>query len=487
MAKKKTGPQSKSEIQDFDYHAWEKYKKMIRLMDHIDSFMTASQVCELGYPKFNENIPTAEVRLNPHSNEIEFHFNPVWYFELSVPNLAFVFTHEMLHIAFQHIQRGMRHKITDPNRWTLWNWAIDCIVNTWAELLGFGPDAELRKTMFTPDKIGYPNFNGYTTAEEIYAWLLNKKKDELDAIDQICKAIDSHGSFEDYMKDSQKNGTGNPKMDAFAEKVADAMKREFFKNGQKSLEEKHLDNLKKQSESKKPESSKNIFIQYNKPSHSAGNNQSSEVRHYQNLKDRVSTDVLRLIHKKIKSARDIWPTETWMRRARKLAPITFNNLGRPNTHAILPTEVELDNKCKYEALVVLDCSGSITKEQIAQAVRYVRSFPYDSMNYTPIAFDTRVHELNKAEFYDRKNYPKIPGGGGTEISLPEWYVQNVYVKKHGKRPDIVIIITDGEGPHATAIHPKHQKDYVWVLTKRNRRDIVQTYCPGGLIYETNIA
>ena len=466
---------NKESIQDFDYHAWMKYKSMIRKMDNIDSFMVASQVCELGFPKFNEDIPTAEVRLNKDSNEIEFHFNPEFYFKLSVDNLAFVFTHEMLHVAFQHIQRGIRHQIKDQQRWLRWNWAIDCIVNTWSEQLGFGPSPDLKKTLCFPETLGFPNFNGFTTAEEIYAWLLQRDEKQIKELEDFLKAIDNHGSWEEMQKNG---GSGNPKMDAFAEKVVESMKSEFFKNGQKSFEKMNADRLRKQSQEKKPhDPNKNIFVQYNKPSQNSGNQISSELRYYQNLKDRVSTDVLRLIHKKIKSARDIWPKETWMRRPRKFA-------SHPDI--VLPSEHEQDTKCKYKALVVLDCSGSITPDQIAQAVRYVRSFPYESMDYTVIAFDTKVYELNKAEFYDRNKYPKIPGGGGTEISLPEQYIQNVFVKKHKARPDIAIIITDGDGPHSCAIAPKFQKDYVWVLTKRNRKEIVKAYCPGGIIYETNI-
>lgn len=459
---------------NFTYDDWEKYERMFKKMDNIKSFIIASQIAGLGFPRFTNSIPTAAVALDPRTNDILFLFNREFFRKLSVDDLAFVFVHEVLHVAFQHIQRSIKLGIDpqkDPAKFKLWNIAIDCIVNVWATELGFGPTDKIGIQPVFPETIGYPNFTGSTTSEQIYSWLLTQNKDALEKIEQM-QTMDSHEGWSE---------TGqNPKMDDFAEGVAGALKEEFFKSGQKSLEKKAAEDLKKKGEqarNKKDSSGGNVFVKH--ASQVAGTGAVGEPRHYQNLKDRVSPDVLRKIHRRIKSEIDTRPKETWARPPRKLMDIWPSIL--------LPYEHELDDKCKYKALLVLDSSGSITDDMISQAVRYGRSFPLDKIDYTPISFDDAYYELNKKDFYDRNRYPTIPGRGGTDISMPERYINEVYLKKYKCRPDLVLIITDGYGSHPYAINPKHQDSYVWIMTKNHDEKTVKNYCPGGMIFKTNIS
>lgn len=460
--------------QDFEYDDWVRYKEMFKIMDRMDSFIVASQIADLGFPKFTKEIPTAGVGLHPKTKDVLFYFNKEFFRTLPLEDLAFVFVHEMLHVAFEHYKRAVRINIIKENgevdiaRQKLHNIAADCIVNTWAKNLGFKNTTEEfnEKYMILPEKIGYPDFNSSTTVEDIYHWLCKQNEEQLKKIDEMM-SMDVHVSWSD---------NSGPQMDDFEEKVAGAMREEFFKDAGKNVDKKAFLKKKQEHEAKKKEQASKFVSNY-KPS-TFGNQQVGELRHFKLLKDRVSTDILRKIHLKIKSSYDIRSKETWSRPPKKLITQW--------PKFILPYDWELDTKDKYKALLVLDSSGSITNDMIGQAVRFGRSFPLDKIEYIPISFDTMYYELNKKQFYDRTAYPDIPGRGGTDISCPERYIQEVYVKRHKKRPDLVIVITDGMGSHPVAINPRDQKTYLWVMTKNHDEQTVRNYCPGGMIYKTNI-
>lgn len=448
---------------DFEYEDWMKYKRIIRMIDNMDTFAIASQICELGIPSFTNEIPTASVGLDREGN-IQYLFNKKFYRELSDNDTASIFLHEVLHVAFEHIKRSIRIGINDPYRAKLWNFAVDCIVNTWVELLGFPFSPELREKIILPEKIKFPNFNSGTSSEDIYRFLLDQNKEDIEKLDQFMQ-LDSHEGW---------GQMDNPQMDSFSEKVAENLKDEFFKMGEKNADKKAAEELKKKSVSKNP--SNNTFREHAK---SYGKTSNGELRHYQNLKGRIQTDILRKIHKRIKSAHDPFPKVSWMRSPRKLASVYPG--------VIMPGEHELENNCRYSAVLAIDSSGSITDDMISQDVRIGRSFPLDKIDYVPIAFDTRYYELDKKEFYNKNKYPKIPGRGGTDLSCVEAYIQEVYMKKYRRRPDIILVMTDAFGSHPIAIDKKNQKDYVWILTKNHSEDTIKNYCPGGMIFKTNIS
>jgi predicted metal-dependent peptidase len=125
-----------------------KYKRVFRNMDSMKSFIIASNVAELGYPTFSEQIPTAAVGIHPTTGRVEYMFNKEFYRSLSDEGLAFVIVHEMLHIAFDHPHRfktilGKKHcdefTEADQEKWKAFALAADCIVNTWCDHLGFPP------------------------------------------------------------------------------------------------------------------------------------------------------------------------------------------------------------------------------------------------------------------------------------------------------------------------------------------------------------
>lgn len=457
--------------ESLEYDDWMKYKAMFREMDSMETFIIAGQIGDLGFPMFTDSIPTAAVSLS-RTNDVIFMFNREFFRSLSPKDLAFVFIHEMLHVAFKHFERAIRLKVfnengtADPIRAPLLNIAADCLVNTWGLNLGFDVTDEFKeKYMVLPEKIGYTNFTSSTTVEDIYHWLCKQNEETIKALEQMA-SMDTHESWS--------NNKG-PSMDSFEEKVVTAMKDEFFKAGGKNLDKKALEERKKQIDSNQKKS-KSMFIENHKPL--VGNQPIGEPRHYRLIKERVSIDVLRKIHLKIKSCIDDRPKETWARPNKKL----FSQYPE----IIMPTEWDLDVKDKYATLASIDASGSITDEMISQIVRYCRSFPLDKMEYVPIAWDTNVYELNKKEFYDKNKYPVIPGRGGTDISCTEKYIQDVYVKRFKRRPDLVVILTDGMGSFDRPIAPQHQKNYVWILTKSHDENAIKTYCPGGLIFKTNI-
>lgn len=502
--------------QNFDYDSYMKYLQMFRKMDTIRSFLIANKVSELGLPQFSEHIPTAGVGIHPVSKGIVFVFNKKFFDLLDVDSLAFVFVHEMLHPAFGHITRfnALIGKAPDEHskpseflehqyKAKLWNIAADCIVNIWCEYLGFPATefvdillgstdektgkftatidpvtgkinsdkidektGQIRRGLCFADRIGYPNFNGSTSADDIYHWLLRQNKEDMQ---KLMDAMDDHSNW--VVMDG-------PASDEFSEQVAGSMNPEFFSKAAKDMNSKEAKEMEQKAKNAKAKSD-SFLDNFNPKSYGKGTN--SELRHYELLRGRAQNDVLQKIHRKIKSFHDTTSKETWTRPPKKLITQWPNIL--------IPTDWNQEDKAKFHALLCIDSSGSITDGHISQFVRWARSFPMDKIEYEPMAFDDKPYTLVKSDFYNRDKYPAIPGRGGTNISLPEYYAQKVFQKRHKRRPDLIIVLTDGEGSTEYSIAPEHQSSYLWVMVHgaSHGKEIVRKYCPNGTIFDTNIA
>jgi predicted metal-dependent peptidase len=174
--------------------------------------------------------------------------------------------------------------------------------------------------------------------------------------------------------------------------------------------------------------------------------------------------------------------DQWMKPNRKL--YTFY------PQLILPTENEtIDGKDAYKTLVSIDASGSITDNMLDSAASIICSLP-EIIQYEAISWDTQWYVLDTSKFKKKDETYKantIPGRGGTDLSCTMNYLMDErgWKSKYKTFPDLVVIITDGEGP--MELVPKElQSRFVFLMTAHHNKTAIMKACPKGMIVETEI-
>ena len=72
-------------------------------------------------------IPTAGVRVNPHTAQLEMLYNPAFFGKLTDKQVAGILKHEFYHIIFEHITE---RKPDDKKLARMWNFATDLAINS---------------------------------------------------------------------------------------------------------------------------------------------------------------------------------------------------------------------------------------------------------------------------------------------------------------------------------------------------------------------
>lgn len=112
---------------------------------------------------------------------------------------------------------------------------------------------------------------------------------------------------------------------------------------------------------------------------------------------------------------------------------------------ILPTLITK----KPELAVIVDTSGSISREELDEAIAEVASVLRAHANrMTIMAVDTKVHEVHTVAVSSKVETLKFSGGGGTDLR-----VGFDYALKLRPKPNIVIVFTDAFTPW-----PKYKPD-----------------------------
>lgn len=485
-------------MHNLDYDQLMKYDDLFYELDTVQTFLHASKVANLGTPMLTMDtaLPTAGVMLDPNQNDrVIFLFNHDYFNKCSVQDLVFIFLHEMIHVHFMHLQRDNLDRTTTDKaelkknaklRFT-WNIAFDCIVNPWVEHFGFMPSDELKfgtdeertemlkmgiKTKLVyPESINYPNFSILsTTSEDVYRFLTQTKEGQ-EAMDKMTQSgqgtLDSH--------DWQEIDPNSEAFKDFQDKLSNAMKDDAFGVAQRKEVEKIYNKMAEGTKSNSVYADSNKAKEISKQ-RSCGSNALGELRTLVKANE-YKMDWLKLLHRYIKRNFGNPIKDQWARPNRKISWLW--------PKILLPTENETADKHKLKVLVSLDASGSMSKEQISQAVRMVRSLPMDKVDYKVISWDTAFYELDEDEFYNHRKTPTVHGGGGTDLFCTEAFIQSVYQKKYGGRPDCIIVVTDGYGPLAM-IDSRYQKNYMWVMLKGHDKGEIQKGCPAGVILETTI-
>ena len=126
----------------------------------------------------------------------------------------------------------------------------------------------------------------------------------------------------------------------------------------------------------------------------------------------------------------------------------------------------IQHRKKVSILVAVDTSGSVSNKELQDFFSEIEYIYKAGARVTILECDTRI---NKVVEYDGKKIPKIVGRGGTDFNPPvEYYM------KHKKEYASLIYFTDGE----CSLPKQKPSGMVWVITSNGRH---QDY-PGKTIY-----
>lgn len=126
----------------------------------------------------------------------------------------------------------------------------------------------------------------------------------------------------------------------------------------------------------------------------------------------------------------------------------------------------IQHRKKVSILVAVDTSGSVSSKELQDFFSEIEYIYKAGARITILECDTRI---NKVVEYDGKHIPEVVGRGGTDFNPPvEYYV------KHKKDYASLIYFTDGE----CSLPKKSPSGMVWVITSNGYR---QEY-PGKTIY-----
>jgi predicted metal-dependent peptidase len=108
--------------------------------------------------------------------------------------------------------------------------------------------------------------------------------------------------------------------------------------------------------------------------------------------------------------------------------------------------------------VVLDTSGSISKNELTEFISELQTLEYIVPEYTVMTADAKVHEIVKVkDLKELVSKIKFEGGGGTDF-------RDVFQKV--KKCNVMIFFTDGY-----TTYPENPPGYpvLWILTKSNEK------------------
>tara|TARA_R110002110_G_scaffold8516_8_gene42743 strand:- start:344 stop:1573 length:1230 start_codon:yes stop_codon:yes gene_type:complete len=122
------------------------------------------------------SIPTAGVKVNPHTSQFEMLYNPEFFAGLTPPQRLSVLKHEFYHLIFEHVTTR-KPKDVGPR---IWNFATDLSINSHLD--------DLPEGCLMPGVGHFADFPSGLSAEQYLALLMKMQKEE---------------------KEKQKNGQGN--------------------------------------------------------------------------------------------------------------------------------------------------------------------------------------------------------------------------------------------------------------------------------------
>jgi len=342
---------------------------------------------------FSDSIDTACIVFDKYGRELDFLFNPNYWNKMDNYQRAFVIAHEILHILYQHGQRGKGHIPSIANV------AMDVVVNE-TLVSGYGFD---RDKLYNSEQLCWMNTvfknKPNTLSNRNYEYYYN----------ELMQDVDKLSSF--FIIDSDGHSTDT------------AIPSEFIKDILKGLSPQELSQFKEDKE--------------HKPGTEKGNTKVIIEKLLVVKKKRWD----KLIKEFCEKALEDSIQERWNPRNRRFATLDEN--------LFIPSEYEDDNEIDSKVTVYfyLDTSGSC-EGYARRFMQAARSLDLSKFNVKLFCFDTKVYEtsLESGELY---------GFGGTAFNIIENSILEQSKKLHIEYPKLVFVITDGYGTPVSPKKPRN--------------------------------
>lgn len=411
-------------------------------------------IWEIGEPTFNDVIPTACVTFNKKGEYLSFLFNTKFFDEISNYKLGFVFTHEVLHLFYDHGPR-MKH-VKDEDRQIL-NVALDIVVNeTLVNNLNFirskvegANELCFFDTVFTKKDVHEYKIRREETSHyyfEILKKMREKNQEKIKELLENIKLVDSHDDSDIDQEASSSIG----------EMLEQHGIKDYAGDFSKELQEK----IKKELQVGENESDENENGGSTKGGKQAGSgvggriieliNQPEPKRKWEEIVDNWHKKTLQELYR-LQSRFDKYELKNY-------GVLTRNPRIKLASEVSMPARTVVKNKLKV--CFFLDISGSCyhLKDRFVKAALSLNPKYFDVELLT---FDTAVEKAKKVG----KNQYEIYGGGGTSFECIEKYIQRHY-KKY---PTAVWVMTDGWGD---GVQPQHANRWFWFLTEDATKDYI---------------
>lgn len=332
---------------------------------------------------------------------------------LSIEDQIFVLSHEVMHIAFNHIKRGK-----DKNH-EIWNIATDAVINVFLEKDGFKVKEDF---VYYEDAINY-------NAEQYYEKLIKEQKENKNSSMSNKQTTKSHEYWykpfdkkiqDDLNKTSETNSNENKddiskkeELEQAVEEITSKEEKESFKENKKQKKDvlkKLRDELVKQSQ--------------------AGNTTTSDIIDDLDIGEASKYIDWRLLLKEAVNLDVDWSYQN----------ATIEE-GVVTAH--------IEEIMKPEAEIVLDTSGSIDKQLLINFLKECKNI-ISTSKVKVGCFDTTFYGFQEVRNEKEIEKLEFKGGGGTNFDAA--------VNAFSKRVENKIIFTDGQ-----ANMPDKNIDAIWVV------------------------
>ena len=451
-------------------------------IDYLDRryahFLT--YVVKIGRPEWTHNIPTAAVALKNHEDAakkdeeetyvFQFLFNPDFAATLSVPEFAFVISHEALHILLNHLRLASefsdharhhelaekynkREKMTKEEIKELieiqqihakWNIAADCVINDFLANNGFvlpvkedGSDAACRGKNYIGENAAY------LTVKEVFDRLPEQEQGKRDT--RGDGAIDSH----DWIFDPSFGDTVIEELDKIYEDMDEAV------GAPQDLKDRKDEEATGETQGQRDISK---MMQHGTE---AGNieafvEQAGVALAWAKLMKEIDPDIFK------EPGMGPPPKAEWHKRPRKLAAREFRNTNLP----IYGKNRRREKKATEKPAIVLalDTSASIGEKDSQRFLTLAKSIPQERIKLFCCTFNTYYMK------FDPQMDTQTQIGGGTNFDAVVSFI-NDHVKPElkGKYPKAVVVITDGMAHLSKHLHPdeKEAESWLWLLSPQD--------------------
>lgn len=377
---------------------------------------------------FTKSLDTLGIYLDRTTHEVVMGINPEFFFTKTIEERIFLLCHEAMHVLLEHLY-------TTNEGTPIANIAQDIVINESllrdyyfkaSKMTTLLKTICLVDTIFSPEEITEHNIvkDG---SWAYYNDLLKKLKPMLNIKIKLCKngKLGNLGDLtEDMLDDLLKDV-----VDKLSKEELEALKdyiRELYKNAGKDAMGK-------------------IFSIINAKLNKKVNWKSLLKQEYATLIDRKEIEVYNF--QKVARKNSLLPS----------------GLLIPNLNLTSTKKVE-----KHNVAFFLDVSGSCL-DFSQKFFAFAKTLPENMCKAHFFSFDTEVYEIKL------KN-KKLIGGGGTAFDIIE--AKCATMKPY---PDLVIVVTDGDG---SPVVPKHPKRWTWFLTSscnetyihaKSKRHILDNY------------